>query len=99
MSSSRCCATRVLAISGCMMPPGPFGAYCERVIITMYLELASVKIYLEILLGSGLGYGPRVLGRVSVVTRLRHCAEGPLTFPRGPGSGLASGTGSRIAGV
>jgi hypothetical protein len=34
-----------------------FGAYWERVINTMYLELASVKIYLELDGASGLGYG------------------------------------------
>jgi hypothetical protein len=48
----------------------------KRVTNTMYLELVCVKIYLEIGLGLGLGYGPRVLGRASVITRLRHYAEG-----------------------
>src|SRR5690242_6182223 len=54
----------------------PFGTYWERVNNTMYLELILVKIYLEFCCASGLGVGPRVLGRVSVVTRPRHYADG-----------------------
>ena len=76
-SSSWCCATRVLAISGCMMPPGAVRCILRRRTNTMYLELGPVKIYLEF--GLCLGPGVRAAGcsgRVPVVTRLRHYAEG-----------------------
>src|SRR6185437_16164048 len=100
MSSSRCSATRVLAISGCMMPPGcrsvqTGNAYLTRCILSWPLS----RYISNLACASGLGVraaGARTGARGYPASSL---CRGALTFPRVRDRGSASGTGTRIAGI
>src|SRR5689334_1973114 len=100
MSSSRCCATRVLAISGCMMPPGCRSVHTGNAYLTRCILSWSLSRYISNLACAS-GFGAR-----AAAARTGACGDpassfcrGALTFPWVRDRGSASGTGTRSAGI